>query len=180
MRALPLAAAILLAAAPALAAKVNDRTAVAIAKPQVLIVDRSLSPADVAAMLRPVEAFYGFWNNGSQALLDRAISPTFTDHELPPGRPQGPKGPAFAAKAFLGAVPDMRTMVMQRLVVGDRVNSLLHFTGHFTGVIKGIRGSGQKIDFIAVDILRVQHGRITDNWHLEDSLAFSKQIGVVK
>ena len=74
----------------------------------------------------------------------------------------------------------MRTTVTQRLVVGERVNSLLHFTGHFTGTFKGLRGKGQTIDFIAIDMLRVHNGRITDNWHLEDNLAFSKQIGVIK
>lgn len=91
---LPLAAALLLAATPALAAPVDDRTAVAIAKPQLLIVDKSLSPAAVAALLKPVDALYGFWSNGSLALLRQAISPSFVDRALPPGRPQGPSGPA--------------------------------------------------------------------------------------
>ncbi|WP_430637275.1 ester cyclase [Sphingomonas hankookensis] len=128
-------------------------------------------------MLAPVDAFYGFWNNGSQALLDQAIAPTFTDHALPPGRPQGPKGPMVAAKAFLRAVPDLRVVVTQRLVVGNRVVSALHFTGHFTGSFQGRKGVGQPVDFIATDILAVRGGRITDNWHLEDNLTFLKQIG---
>ncbi len=173
----PIIAALLLMAGPAGAAPVDDQAAIAIARPQVLIVDQSLPPAAVAALLAPVDAFYGFWNNGSQALLDRAISPDFTDRALPPGRPQGPRGPAMAAKAFLGAVPDLRVAVTQRLVVGDRVVSALRFTGRFTGTFQGRKGKGQPIDFIATDILRVQAGRITDNWHLEDNLAFLRQIG---
>lgn len=173
------AAILLLTATPALAAP-DDRAAVAIAKPQVEIVDKSLPPAKVAAMLKPVDAFYGFWNNASQALLDRAIAPTFTDHALPPGRPQGPKGPMVAARTFLAAVPDLRIAVTQRLVVGDRVVSALHFTGHFTGMFQGRKGAGQPIDFIATDILAVRGGRITDNWHLEDNLTFMKQIGAVE
>lgn len=175
--ALPLA--LLLASTPVLAAQVDDRVAVAIAKPRVEIVDRSLPPRTVAAMLRPVDAFYGFWNNGSQALLDQAVAPSFTDHALPPGRPQGPTGPMVAAKAFLGAVPDLRVAVTQRLVVGDRVVSTLRFTGHFTGSFQGRKGAGQPVDFIATDILAVRGGRITDNWHLEDNLTFLKQIGAV-
>ena len=172
-----LAFALSLAATSAHAAQVDDRAAIAIAKPRVEIVDRSLPPKTVAAMLVPVDAFYGFWNNGSQALLDQAIAPTFVDHALPPGRPQGPEGPMVAAKAFLGAVPDLRVAVTQRLVVGDRVVSALHFTGHFTGTFQGREGIGQPIDFIATDILAVHGGRITDNWHLEDNLTFMKQIG---
>lgn len=165
MRNIP-ALALLLAATPTLAATVDDRTAVAIAKPAVEIVDRSLPAATVADLLRPVEAFYGFWNNGSPALLAEAVAPSFTDHALPPGRPQGPDGPAVAAAAFLGAVPDLRVAVTQRLVIGDRVVSALRFTGHFTGTFQGRTGTGQPIDFIATDILAVHGGRITDNWHL--------------
>ena len=131
------------------------------------------------ATLKAVRAFYGFWNNGSEILLKEALSPGFTDHTLPPGRPQGPTGPAAAAKAFLAAVPDLKVTVVQRLMVADRVVSHLRFTGHFTGTFHDAKGSGQPIDFIATDILRVQAGKITDNWHLEDNLTFLKQIGLV-
>jgi hypothetical protein len=74
---------LLLAAPPAFAASVDDRTAVSIATPQELIVDKSLPPAAVAALLKPVEAFYGFWNNASRRLLDRSISRHFVDRALP-------------------------------------------------------------------------------------------------
>jgi predicted ester cyclase len=164
---------------PAAATQVNDAAAVAIAKPQELIVAAGVTAAQRATILKPVEAFYGFWNNGSHSLLSAALSPSFTDHTLPPGRPQGPTGPATAAKGFLFAVPDLRCAVVQRLVVGDRVVSHLRFTGHFTGVFMGRKGNGEEIDFIATDILRVQNGKITDNWHLEDNLTFLQQIGRV-
>jgi predicted ester cyclase len=164
---------------PAAAAQVDDAVAVALARPQDTIVDGSLSPATVSALLEPVDAFYGFWNNGSGTLLGRAVAPTFTDHTLPPGRPQGPAGPAAASKAFLAAVPDLKVAVVQRLVVGDRVVSHLRFTGHFTGTFTGVTGKGQLIDFIATDILRVAGGRVTDNWHLEDNLTFLRQAGLL-
>ena len=164
---------------PTFAAQVDDRAAVALAQPQELIVDKSLSAATVAALLKPVDAFYGFWNNGSQALFDQAVSREFTDHTLPPGRPQGPQGPAVAGKAFLAAVPDLKVAVVQRLVVGDRVVSHMRFTGHFTGSFMEHAGTGQAIDFIATDILRVAGGRITDNWHLEDNLTFMRQTGIL-
>ncbi len=166
-------------AAPAVAAQVDDRAAVALARPDVQIVDKSLPGPAVSAMLAPVDAFYGFWNNGSQVLLDRAVAPSFVDHTLPPGRPQGPTGPAAASKAFLAAVPDIKVAVVQRLVVADRVVSHLHFTGHFTGSFEGAKGKGQPIDFIATDILRIAKGRITDNWHLEDNLTFLRQASLL-
>lgn len=169
----------ILGAGAALAAGVGDPEAVALARPREQVVSRSLSPHEVEALLKPVDAFYGFWQNGSQALLDAAISPDFIDHTLPPGRPQGPSGPAAASKAFLAAVPDLVATVQQRIVAGDRVVSHLRFTGHFSGTFQGRKGEGQAVDFIATDILRVKDGRITDNWHLEDNLTFLQQIGAV-
>ena len=58
-----------------------------------------------------------------------------------------------------------------------RLASPLH--GPFHRQLLGHKGNGQPVDFIATDILRVRHGRITDNWHLEDNLTFLQQIGVV-
>ncbi len=163
---------------PALAAQVDDATALAMTCPEEQI-SAGVPAARLEEMLRPVRAFYGFWTNGSPRLLAEAIDPRFYDHTLPPGRPQGPAGPAAASKAFLTAVPDLEVKVVQRIVAGDRVVSHLRFTGHFTGAFQGLQGSGQPVDFIATDILRVTEGRITDNWHLEDNLTFLQQIGAV-
>jgi predicted ester cyclase len=179
MRLLSIIALTLAIAGPAQAATVADAEAVAMAKPQELIVAADMSPAARAALMKPVDAFYGFWENGSATLLAEALSPDFVDHTLPSGRPQGPTGPQIASKGFLAAVPDLRMTVTQRLVVGDRVVSHLRFTGHFTGEFQGVKGEKQPIDFIATDILRIRDGRITDNWHLEDNLTFLKQIGIV-
>lgn len=164
---------------PAWADTLSDSDAIAATRPQEMIVSDSLTTKELEALLSPVDAFYGFWVNGSPDLLERAIGPDFTDHTLPKGRPQGPEGPAAASRAFLTAVPDLKVSVVQRLVVGDRVVSHLRFTGHFTGRFQENTGAGQEIDFIATDIVRVSDGRITDNWHLEDNLTFLQQIGVV-
>ena len=169
--------ALFLCSATALSASVGDAEALALTRPQEQIVPKGIESASLAALLQPVEAFYGFWANGSITLLNRAIGADFVDHSLPPGRPQGPTGPVQASRTFLAAVPDLRLTVVQRLVVGDRVISHLHFTGRFTGTFMGQAGAGQPVDFIAIDIVRIRRGRITDNWHLEDNLTFLRQIG---
>ena len=168
-----------LAANLAAAAPVDDATAVARAVPHELIVAGDITPAQRAAILAPINNLYGFWNNGSAELLKKALSPEFFDHALPPGRPQGPAGPAAASKGFLAAVPDLVVTVVQQLVVGDRVVSQVRLTGHFTGKLGDTQGKGQAIDFLAIDILRVQGGKVTDNWHLEDNLGFEQQAGLL-
>lgn len=179
MKSLAISAAALLATGSAQAQSLDDRAALAATRPHEQIVATDITAQQLLVLMKPVDAFYGFWANGSATLLAQAIGSDFVDHTLPPGRPQGPEGPAAASKGFLAAIPDLKVTVVQRLVVKDRVVSHLRFTGHFTGSFAGSAGVGQAVDFIATDIVRVQHGRITDNWHLEDNLTFLQQIGVV-
>lgn len=135
---------------------------------------RSETSAEKAAML-----FYEFWNTGDTATLQKAISPKFMDHTLPPGRPQGPDGPAFASKNFRQAVPDLAVEVRKMIFSGDYVTVHMVFRGHFTGEFGTTKGAGQSIEFIATDLLKVTKGHVTDNWHIEDNLTLLKQMGVV-
>jgi hypothetical protein len=75
------------------------RNNIAAAHPEILVVAGDI-PADRRdAMLTSAGRFYQFWNTGDEMLLRQAISESFVDHTLPPGRPQGPAGPAAASKA---------------------------------------------------------------------------------
>jgi predicted ester cyclase len=132
------------------------------------------------ATVKAVRAFYEFWNTGDDALLKQAIAENFTDRTLPPGRPQGPEGPAFASRQFRAAVPDLKVTVEKMIVAGDYVTVHMSFTGHFTGVFGRTQGVGQPIAFIATDVVKVENGRITDNWHIEDNLTLLQEMGVAK
>jgi predicted ester cyclase len=145
-----------------------------------LVVAAPQPPAQRDDTVRAAKAFYQFWNTGNEAFLRAAIAPSFVDHTLPPGRPQGPSGPAFASRTFRAAVPDLTVEVKKMVVAGDLVTVHMEFRGHFTGTFGTTKGHGQPIDFLATDLVRVTAGRITDNWHLEDNLTLLTQMGVAK
>jgi predicted ester cyclase len=166
------AALMLLLSAPALAAdsvRIND-----------LVVATPIPDAQREATMRAVRAFYDFWNTGDETLLKQAIASSFTDHTLPPGRPQGPEGPAFASRRFRAAVPDLKVTVEKIIVAGDYVTAHMNFTGHFTGKFGKTQGKGQPVPFIATDLVKIENGRITDNWHIEDNLTLLQAMGVAK
>jgi predicted ester cyclase len=145
-----------------------------------LVVAETIPAAQRDAEIQAAKAFYQFWNTGDEALLKEAVAPSFTDHTLPPGRPQGPGGPAFASRNFRAAVPDLSVEVRKMIVADDYVTVHMTFKGHFTGAFGKVTGKGQPIDFIATDVLKVTNGRITDNWHIEDNLTLLTQMGVAK
>jgi predicted ester cyclase len=160
-----------LAAMPASAAevKIDD-----------LIVAKTIPATQRDAEVAAAKAFYQFWNTGDESLLKAAIASDFTDRTLPPGRPQGPQGPAFASAHFRAAVPDLSVEVFKMVVADDYVTVHMEFKGHFTGTLGKAKGQGQVIDFIATDLLKTTDGRITDNWHIEDNLTLLSQMGVAK
>src|SRR5713101_5994923 len=154
---------------PADSVKIND-----------LVVAASIPDAQREATMKAVRAFYDFWNTGDEALLKEAIAPNFTDHTLPPGRPQGPEGPAFASRRFRAAVPDLKVAVEKMIVAGDYITVHMNFTGHFSGKFGQTQGRSQPIAFIATDLVKIQNGRITDNWHIEDNLTLLQEMGIAK
>jgi len=145
-----------------------------------LVIAAPNTDAQRDATVKAVRAFYDFWNTGDETLLKQAIAENFTDRTLPPGRPQGPEGPAFASRHFRAAVPDLRATVEKMIVAGDYVTVHMSFTGHFTGTFAKAKGKGQPIAFNATDLVRVENGRITDNWHIEDNLTLLQEMGVAK
>ena len=147
---LPFACSPLLAANLAVAAQVDDATAVTMAAPHELIVAGDITPAQREAILTPINNLYGFWNNGSPELLKqgavaRVLRPRVAAR--PAARVRRARRPA--SKGFLAAVPDLVVTVVQQLVVAvDRVVSQVRLTGplHRQAGRRG-KGKGQAIDF---------------------------------
>ncbi|SDT79513.1 Predicted ester cyclase [Streptomyces sp. TLI_053] len=146
-------------------------------RPLALTVDGSLGTRRAAQEVRLAQQLYTFWNTGEQRYLDAAVDRDFRDNTLPAGRPQGPTGPAVAARAFRAAVPDLRCELADLLVTGDKLTARLVFRGHFTGVFQGRAGRGQAVEFTAIDIQHVGARRITEDWHIEDNTTLLAQLG---
>ena len=145
-----------------------------------VVVATAISDAQREATLKAVRAFYDFWDTGDETYLHQAIAEDFVDRTLPPGRPQGPEGPAFASRQFRAAVPDLKVTVEKMIVAGDYVTVHMRFTGHFTGTFGQAQGKGQPIAFTATDLVKIRDGRITDNWHIEDNLTLLQEMGIAK
>ena len=148
-------------------------------QPKQLIVDNSLSQAQLKANEAAARKYATFWNTGNETLARDALAVNFIDKTPPEGRKQGPEGAILASRAFRTAVPDLRCDVEQMIISGDRVVSHLHFHGTFTGTFGKLKGQGQKIDFIATDIYEIGDGKIVANWHIEDNLTLMKQLGAL-
>jgi predicted ester cyclase len=61
---------------------------------------------------------------------------------------------------------------------GDRAAVRTVNRGIHTGEQMGVPGTGNPTEFRAMDIHRLENGRIVQTWHLEDYFAIATQIGL--
>jgi predicted ester cyclase len=152
---------------------VTDTLAYGMAKPEVFVGSADPDVSDIAAL---AQRYYGWWNGGSDAMLSTTVSPDYRDRTPPPGRESSIAGLTAAQSAFREAYPNGRVHVLQQAIVGDRVVSHLRVTGRFLGGREGRSGAGQRIDYVATDIMRVAAGKVLENWHVEDHLTLHQQL----
>ncbi|WP_158796425.1 ester cyclase [Pedobacter sp. L105] len=148
--------------------------------PKSITVDKSLSKAEADQLIHTGRMLYAFWNTGKEYYLKQAVSEDFKDNTLPKGRPQGYQGIPFASKNFRKSVPDLKCSIEDLIITKDKIVCRQIYTGHNTGPTNGHPATGNAIRFFAIDILHVRNGKVYEDWHLEDNVAFLVQAGVIK
>jgi predicted ester cyclase len=118
---------------------------------------------------RAAQLYYAFWDTGKPEYAEAAAGPNFLDGTLPEGDRQGPEGLKAASRAFRTAVPDLRCAVEHLLVGRDQVVARLTLRGTHKGPFLGCAATGRAIEFGALDILRVEGGRVVEARHVEDN-----------
>lgn len=93
---------------------------------------------------------------------------------------QGAQGFKEFFSAWFIAVPDWDYTLKKILADGNEV----WVYGAYTGTLKndwlGIPAAGQRYTFDAVDIFRVQDGKLAEHWDVMDIYGLFKQLGVIK
>jgi predicted ester cyclase len=148
-------------------------------EPKSIILGRNETPESSAQEILAARRYAAFWNTGDESFVEKALDPDFMDRTLPNGRQQGINGPIEASRIFRAAIPDLTVMIEKMIVADDHVILHLNFEGHFLGTLEGIQGKGEKISFIATDIYKIENGKITDNWHIEDVFTLFLQMEIV-
>jgi predicted ester cyclase len=134
--------------------------------------------ANKAIALRLVEVF-----NGRQLeLLEDVLHPEFRERGLsafPPVDPVG--GPSARRKLyemFYQAIPDARAEVLDVVAEGDKVVLVDRFGGTHRGEFLGRRGTGDRIEWIAIHIYTIRDGEVLEDAVMTDALAMMRQLGL--
>jgi steroid delta-isomerase-like uncharacterized protein len=124
-------------------------------------------------------------NKNNLDLFDELCSPNYVWHgEASPTNRNDVVGLTNFKKAvaeFTNAMPDLKVVIEDIVAEGDRVAVRYTESGTHTGAsFCGMPPRGTRIVWSAVDIYRVEKGKLAEEWFAEDSLGVWKQLGIIK
>ncbi len=92
---------------------------------------------------------------------------------------QGSEGFKDFFEAWFKASPDFKFDLKQIVSEGDKVWVYGTYSGTQQGDWLGIPATGKAYKFDAVDIFRVQDGKLAEHWDVLDVYTLFKQLGVI-
>jgi steroid delta-isomerase-like uncharacterized protein len=107
------------------------------------------------------------------------LAPEWVGHYAGIGEAHGCEGFKRFAGAYLRAFPDMHISVHDALQDGDKVVRRVSFSGTHQGAFLGVAPTGRSIQVDGLLILRIEGGRILEEWNTENLLGLLEQLGAV-
>ncbi len=124
-----------------------------------------------------LETFYRAFA-GEPDLLNRVVTPDWQDIPLAPGQGHGPEGIKPLIRALMAAIPDVAITVHDAMSDGrGRLGVRAEITGTHTGEWFGIPATGRPFHVALHEFHRIENGRLTHTWHLEDWFGWLNQVG---
>lgn len=131
-------------------------------------------PSDIEAVVR---GFYEPFITGDTSIYDTILAEDWLDVPLNPGQAPGREGFKPIIGIFRGPIPDLQVTIDDILIDGNKAAVRSTFRATHQGDLLGIPATGLPVEFMAIDIHRVENGQIVETHHIEDFLGVVFQLG---
>jgi predicted ester cyclase len=105
-----------------------------------------------------------FKNKANLDIVDELFTPDFVLHLPGVTMPPGPAGQKEVGKAIFAAFSDVKVVVEDTIVEGDRVVERHRARAVHTGEFNGIPATNRKVYWTENHIYRIQDGKIAETW----------------
>jgi steroid delta-isomerase-like uncharacterized protein len=116
-------------------------------------------------------------SRGDFDVFDKLFADDFVDHTPQPDMTPDKAGVRRLYGYLRAAFPDFHAEIHWQLADGQRVTTYKTYHGTHEGPLLGIAPTHRKVQFDAVDVMRVHDGKITDHWGVGNLLSLMQQIG---
>src|SRR5580765_2328304 len=119
------------------------------------------------------------WNNQSEAAVDEMFAEDGVGHGLGGEPIRGPEEFKTFHRAFISAYPDLKVLVEDTVVEGDKIAARCRVTGVHQGHGIGLAPTNQPVEFTGMVIVRVKDGKIVEAWNEFNFMEMYKQVGAL-
>lgn len=120
------------------------------------------------------------WNGGDVAIVDTLYSPDCIYHSADFFEAKGPEEIKKFVKWVYTAYPDFAVVLDKPLTFKDRVVYTYKASGTNNGPLgENMPATGKKMSFNGVSIIKLENGKISEEWVYYNQLAIYKQLGYV-
>jgi steroid delta-isomerase-like uncharacterized protein len=117
------------------------------------------------------------WQRGNLAALDDYLAVDYRRHVSPTAPPLSRDGQKQRLAGFRTAFPDIQLTIEDVLAEDDRVVFRSTMRGTHEGELQGISPTGARVTVALLDMIRIQNGRIVEQWGGPDMLDLLRQLG---
>lgn len=129
-----------------------------------------------ASNVEVLQQFLAAFESGDLPVISSLLDPQFIDHTAPSGAAAGVDGVLYAVTAYQQAFSDLRFTLEKVVTDTECAVGYGRIRGRHTGSFFGTAASGNRVDFGFIDMYRIEAGRITETWHIEDVAGLMSQI----
>ncbi len=127
-----------------------------------------------------VRRYLDAWERFDLDALDGIIAPDVIDHMAYEGQQTGIEGYRQFFTMWRDAFPDLHTDIHDTIVDDDKVAVRWTATGTHRGEYDGVAPTGKRVSFSAISLMRIENGRIVEEWVNQDTLGLLQQLGAVE
>jgi len=135
----------------------------------------STSEANLALAREYVDRVF---NAHQPELAVEYLTPNVKWHGGTLGTIEGPENVVALLQSFIGALPDLNAVEQDAFAQGDSVAMRFVINATHRGTLFGVPATGKHVQWTAVDIYRMDDGKIAEEWAADDLTAILHDIGV--
>jgi predicted ester cyclase len=121
-----------------------------------------------------VKRYFTAIEEGDLTAFDEVVSNDYQDHA--PGRQPGRGALKAAVQTLRVAFPDMNSTVTHLLAEGDLIAVRNRVTGTQHGPLGELPATGNRVDFTALQLFRVEGKLIIEHWEIFDETTLTQQL----
>ena len=124
-----------------------------------------------------VRSFLDQLSQGDTTKVDSLVAENFVEHQMLPGMTPGREGLKAMIAGFHKSFPDLKTTVNVMTADGDKVWLHSNMSGTMKGEFMGMKPTGKSFNVEALDLVRIENGKMAEHWGAMDDMGMMAQLG---